>query len=155
MNRIVQESPTDVYLLNRLRPIRLLIKPPGLLLIQQCAHGYRREIGCVLAPPIPEGLGTIRIVTIPMLLMVHNYHHNRGRYRDLKASLHAFFRSCLPPSHRQTLTSHLAGGMTGQQCFAGQRACCLSVPYGSCSHLLEFNSAPVYTYQHHHPCSMS
>ena len=44
------------------------------------------------------------------VLMVPNYHHNRGRYRDLKAGLHAIFRSCHPTSRRQPQKSHLAGG---------------------------------------------
>ena len=79
---------------------------------QQCAWllDRRREIGCVLAPLSPKELAQYRLLPCPYLLMVLDYHRNSKQYQDLKASLHAIFRSCHTISHRQTLQSHLTEG---------------------------------------------
>ena len=58
------------------------------------------------------------------------YLHNRGRYRDLKAGLHAISRSCHPLPVGKLFPESLAeGDWTARITLA--KACCLSVPFGS------------------------
>ena len=100
-------------------------------------------------PPSPEGFGTIRIFTLPMFAHGALYLHNRGRYRDLEAGLHAISRSCHPLPVGKLFPESLAeGDWTARITLA--KACRLSVPFRSQPFLrpvyelrLKVNSAPV------------
>ena len=85
------------------------------------------------------------------------HHHNRGRYRDLKASLHAIFRSC-PPHPIGKLRGVIWQGETGQQGLPWQGLA--AYRYLSDSAMsrrpvrelhVQVNSSPIHTYQRRRP----